>query len=103
VTDVQARSPFNSLGVQGPTDLVQEFDLPVSRYFLTAWQYVPADFVSGCDPTGQFCGSYFILLNTYHDGGPYNRSVQLHADSVTGSFIRDQQVPVSRRLSRTVG
>lgn len=95
VTDVFARTPFNSLMVEGPADLVQAFNLPAGRYLLTAWQYVPADFQSGCDPTSQACGSYLVLLNTYEDGGPYHWSVQLHADSLTGSFIRDQQSPVS--------
>ncbi|MFH1748540.1 MAG: hypothetical protein ABIG44_16015 [Planctomycetota bacterium] len=95
VTDAQARSPFNALTVSAETDLVQEYDLPADRYVFTAWQYVPGDFQSGCDPTGEFCGSFFILLNTYEDGGPYHWSTQLHADSLTGSFIRDQQTPVA--------
>lgn len=95
VTDAQARSPFNALLVAGETDLVQEFDLPADRYVFTAWQYVPGDFQSGCDPTGEFCGSFFILLNSYQDGGPYHWSTQLHADSLTGSFIRDQETPVA--------
>ena len=98
ITDAQARTAFHSLTVEGSTDLVQEFDLPAARYLFTTWQYVPANFQSGCDPTGQYCGSYIILLNTYEDGGPYNWSVQLHADSLTGSFIRDQQAPVSLPL-----
>ncbi|HNQ22963.1 MAG TPA: hypothetical protein PKK06_07710 [Phycisphaerae bacterium] len=98
VADAQARTLFNSLRVEGPTDLIQELDLPAARYVFTTWQYVPADFQSGCDPTGEFCGSYFILLNTYQDGGPYHWSVQLHADSLTGSFIRDQQTPASLPL-----
>jgi hypothetical protein len=98
VTDAQVHSLFNSLEVAGPTDLVQEFDFPLGRYTLTAWQFVPADFESACDPSGLYCGSFLILLNTYQDGGPYNWSVQLHADSLTGSFIRDQEVPAALPL-----
>jgi hypothetical protein len=83
--------------VAGPTDLVRPLsDFVWGRYLLDAWQYVPADFVSGC--TEGNCGSYLILLNTYQDGGPYHWSVQLHADAETHSFIRDQQVPVSAPL-----
>ncbi|MEZ4767473.1 MAG: hypothetical protein R2844_03500 [Caldilineales bacterium] len=36
-----------------------------------AWQYVPTDFI------GQ---SYFILLNTYNDNGPYNWSTEVVFD-----------------------
>lgn len=95
VTDAQAHTAFHSLEVGAATDLVQEIDLPAARYLFTTWQYVPADFQSGCDPTGEHCGSYVILLNTYNDGGPYHWSVQLHADSLTGAFIRDQGIPAS--------
>jgi hypothetical protein len=98
VTDSQAYSPFNSLAVAGPTDLVRPFEgFTSGRHVFTAWEYVPIDFQSYCDPYGH-CGSYLILLNTYNDGGPYNWSVQLHADSVTGTFIRDGQTPVSLPL-----
>ncbi len=95
VTEAQANSLFNSLEVAGPTDLVQPFsDFTAGVWVLGAWQYVPGDFVSHCDPYGH-CGSYLILLNSYNDGGPYNWSVQLHADSVTDSFIRDQDPPLA--------
>ncbi len=90
VTDYAARSAFHALKVAGPTDLVQEFDLALGRYLLTAWQYVPGDFQSGCDPPGLECGSQLIVLNTYEDGGPYHRSIQLRADSLTGTLIRQQ-------------
>jgi hypothetical protein len=98
VVEEPANSLFNSLAVWGPTDLVQEFQGFTSGIWeLTAWMYVPSGFVSGCDPYNN-CGSYLILLNTYHDGGPYNWSVQLHADSVTGSFICDQPTPAHMPL-----
>jgi hypothetical protein len=97
VTDAEKRTPFHSVMVEGAADLVHELDAPAARWMFTTWQYVPADFESGCDASDN-CGSYFILLNTYNDGGPYHWSVQLHADSVTGSFIRDQETPVSMPL-----
>ena len=98
VTDAQAGSPFHALEIAGGADLLQPFaDFNWGRYALTAWQYVPADFVSGCDPYGH-CGSYLVLLNTYADGGPYHWSVQLHADSLTQMLIRDQDQPVAAPL-----
>jgi hypothetical protein len=98
VTELQGHSLFNAVEIGGPADLVQPFDGYISReHVFTAWQYVPGDFQSHCDSWGN-CGSYLLLLNTYHDGGPYHWSVQLHADSITGAFIRDQQVPVSLPL-----
>jgi hypothetical protein len=42
----------------------------------TAWQYIPSGF------TGQ---TYFLLLNTYNDGGPYNWSTQIMFDG--GSML----------------
>ncbi len=52
---------------------------------MSAWQYIPSDFASNGD--GQFAGSYFILLNTYEDGGPHEEghwSVQMQFDSNDG-------------------
>jgi hypothetical protein len=98
VTEAQAYSNFKAADIVDSSDLVHEFaNYTFGQWAFTAWAYVPSDFVSGCDPSGN-CGSYFILLNTYQDGGPYQWSVQLHADSVTQSFIRDQQVPAALPL-----
>ncbi len=98
VTDVEAGSAFQALEVADGTDLVQPLsDFDWGRFAFTAWQYVPSDFQSGCDPSDN-CGSYFILLNTYNDGGPYHWSVQLHADSLTQSFIRDGPSPTAAPL-----
>ena len=85
VTDAQARSPFNALTVSAETDLVQEFDLPADRYVFTAWQYVPGDFQSGGEPP--LTGTYFVMMNTYSDGGPHEESdwsVQMNFDSNDG-------------------
>jgi hypothetical protein len=46
----------------------------------TAWQYIPTGF------TGQ---TYFILLNTYNDGGPYNWSCQVSFNS-TGNVVTSE-------------
>jgi hypothetical protein len=98
VTSAQAYSPPHSVDVNGASDLVQEFSGVTSgRWAITAWQYVPAGFVSGCDGSGN-CGSYFVLLNTYADGGPYHWSAHFHADSITGTFIRDGRTPASLPL-----
>ena len=48
----------------------------------SAWQYIPLEFTSGSGD--EFAGSYFLLLNTYGAGGPYNWSVQLQFDSNDG-------------------
>jgi hypothetical protein len=93
-------SPPHSAEIAGPSDLVHEFTgAEAGRWLFTAWCYVPADFQSGCDPNNN-CGSYFILLNTYNDTGPYHWSVQLHADSITDSYIRDGVNPASLPLIR---
>jgi hypothetical protein len=93
------QSPPQSVNIAGPSDLVHEFvGADEKRWLFTAWSYVPADFQSAC--TGTACGSYFIMLNTYNDGGPHDWSVQLHHDSITDSFIRDGATPVSTPLVR---
>jgi hypothetical protein len=66
----------------------------LGRWTITAWQFVPAGFQSGCDGSGN-CGSYFVLLNTYSDGGPYDWSAHFRADSITGTFIRDGATPAA--------
>ena len=93
VTDAQAHSAPQSLDIALASDLVHEFyGVYWCQWTFTTWMYVPSDFESSCD-TYDNCGSYLILLNTYSDGGPYRWSVQLRADSLTGSFIRDQADP----------
>ena len=84
VSDAQACSPSNSVDIAGDSDLVHEYDgYDSGRWTFTAWQYIPADFAadnqSPFDP-----GTYFLLLNTYNDGGPYNWSVQYVFDSNDG-------------------
>ncbi len=83
VTGDQAHSGSQSVDVSGPTDLVREYcSGDAGAWSYSAWQYIPSDFESaGSD---DFAGTYFVLLNTYHDGGPYNWSVQLGFDSNDG-------------------
>jgi subtilisin-like proprotein convertase family protein len=76
----QAASAPNSVAILGGSDLVHEFNYTSGTVDLIAWQYIPSDF------SGQ---SYFILLNTYSDGGPYNWSDQLMFDSGTGLVTND--------------
>jgi hypothetical protein len=87
VSDAQSRSATQSVDISGSADLVHE--LPrhstSSSLAMSAWQYIPAEFQSGGDD--QFAGSYFILLNTYEDGGPHEEghwSVQMQFDSNDG-------------------
>jgi len=85
VTEALARSAPRSVEIEGDADLVHEFCGATSGVWsFTAWQYVPSDFAS--DGDGQFAGSYFILLNTYQDGGPYHWSVQMGVDSNSGNL-----------------
>jgi hypothetical protein len=94
----EAQSAPNSVAILGASDLVHPYTAASSgRWVLKAWQYVPSDFVSHCDGQGN-CGSYFMLLNTYQDGGPYSWTVQLHADSVTSGFLRDDSPAASLPL-----
>jgi hypothetical protein len=83
VTNTIAQSPPNSLNVADETDIVRPFEGADSgAWSFTAWQYIPSDFASGS--AGNFAGSYFNILNTYNDNGPYDWSVQIQIDSNDG-------------------
>jgi subtilisin family serine protease len=80
-SDVQARSTPNSVAILGASDLTHPYTGYTSGLWTyTAWQYIPTDF-SGV--------TYFILLNTYNDGGPYNWSLEVSIDSSTGLVTND--------------
>ncbi len=86
VTDTPSLSPPHSVDIAGNSDLVHEFSgCDSGKWAFTAWSYVPGDFVSGgSDP---FLGSFFIMLNTYADGGLHENSdwsVQMNFDSNDG-------------------
>lgn len=70
VSDVEARSSPHSVAILGSSDLVHEYSGHTSgQWVYTAWQYIPSSY------TGQ---GYFILLNTYNDGGAKSWSVQVY-------------------------
>jgi hypothetical protein len=74
--DEYALSVPNSVEIAGNSDLIHEYTGYTSgQWTYTAWQYVPEDFVGE---------SYFIMQNTYNDGGPYNWSTQIRFDSALG-------------------
>lgn len=78
-------SAHRSVEIAGDADMVHEFCGATSGVWsFSAWQYIPSDFASG--DNGQFAGSYFVLLNTYQDGGPYHWSVQIGFDSNSGNL-----------------
>lgn len=73
--NLYAHSGRNSVEILGSSDLVHEFDVTGGEWVFTAWQYIP----SGAQGT-----TYFILLNTYADGGPWDWSVQTEYDLTAG-------------------
>jgi len=81
VSNAQSISPGNSVLIDGADDLVHEFTVTGGQHIFTASQYIPSE-GSG--------SSYFILLNTYNDGGPYDWSVQINFDQDTGQLISDK-------------
>ena len=84
VTDDFWWSPMHSADIADDSDLVHEYDGYTSgKWKYTAWQYIPADFASD-NNTPFDPGTYFLLLNKYDDGGPYNWSVQYIFDSNDG-------------------
>jgi uncharacterized repeat protein (TIGR01451 family) len=83
VTDTFSHSAPNSVDINGLSDLVREFTgYDSGSYRITAWQFIPDGFV------GQ---SYYIWLNQYADGGPYNWSVQVQFDSGTATVISEDE------------
>lgn len=81
VSDAQSTSAPNSVDINGGSDLVQVFSGATSgSYTFLSKVYVPGNY------TGT---SYFIMLNQYNDGGPYNWSVQIHFDAATDTAADD--------------
>jgi hypothetical protein len=80
VTDAQAMSLPNSVEIAAASDMVHEYGEAAGSWIFTAWQYIPVGF-SGT--------SYFLLLNTYNDGGPYNWSSQVSFNSTGGVVTND--------------
>jgi MYXO-CTERM domain-containing protein len=97
-SNAQALSAPNSVAITGASDLVHEYTGTSSgQWSYEARQYIPSGF------TGT---TYFILLNTYANGGPYNWSIETQFNGATGvilddfrtenpvSIVRDQWVPL---------
>ncbi len=77
VSSAFSLSAPHSVDIVGASDLVHQFAGYTSgQWVFTAWQYVPSGTTNG--PT------FFILLNTYTDFGPYNWSLQVQMDDTTG-------------------
>ncbi len=82
VTSAFSLSAPHSVDVAGGSDLVHEYvDYTSGQWIYTAWVYVPSGTTNG--------PSYFILLNTYADGGPNNWSTQVFFDAVAGVVQSD--------------
>lgn len=73
-------SPVNSAEIGGNGDLVHEFNATGG-----AWQFTTMQFI----PNGSTGQNFFLLLNEYNDGGPYDWSVQLNYNLDTGQVISD--------------
>ncbi len=80
VSTAYAYSGTNSVEIIGSADLVHEFDQAGGQWEFSAMQYIP-DGTTGT--------TYFLLLNTYNDGGPYDWSVQLAYNLDTGILTSD--------------
>lgn len=85
VSNAQAHTGANSVAIGPAADAVHQFTEynTSGAYDIVAWTYVPANM------TGQ---QYFILLNDYNDGGPYNWSNQILLDAANGQVIADTNV-----------
>jgi hypothetical protein len=81
VDSTESRSSPHSVAVTGNTDLVHEYSgHTAGQWVYSAWQYIPLAY------NGE---GYFILLNTYNDGGAKSWSVQVHFRSSTDRVISD--------------
>lgn len=114
VSSTQSRSSPNAVDISGDADLVHEHVADSGRWTYSVWQYIPADFTSNAsDP---LAGTYFIVLNTYADDGPFEDghwSIQMQFDSNDGMlkvyygngldtvdtpFVTDRWVQIEARI-----
>ncbi len=90
LASVHTRSGAAAVEISGPADLVHELCARHSTssslaMAFSVWQYIPADFTSA--GSGQFAGSYLVIMNSYQDGGEHvegDWSVQMQFDSNDG-------------------
>jgi hypothetical protein len=88
VSDAYALSSPHSAQIVPTSDLVHQFvDYFTGQWVVTAWLYVPDGFVGE---------SYFLLLNTYNHGGPYNWSCQVvfNSDGYVESYPELDTLPL---------
>ncbi len=92
VTNAQSRSAPHSVLIDNTPDddVVQQYvgAYCEGQWVYTIWQYVPSDMVGS---------SFFILLNTYEDGGTKNWSTQVQFDASAGTVVSDfdgEQLPL---------
>lgn len=77
VSDAHAYSGTKSVDIVPSADLVHEFAATGGRWEFSAMQYIPSGTTGVTD---------FILMNTYHDGGPQDWSIQTEFDLATGNI-----------------
>ena len=96
VTNALSSSAPNSIAVAGNSDLINRMGNPTSgSWVLTADQYIPTGFTGAGSPQG----SYFIVLNTYNDNGPYNWSTELRF-TTNGDIIDNYGSPAGQTVGQ---
>jgi RHS repeat-associated protein len=96
VTDQFANSPPNSLQVAGDTDLVHPFiGFTSGQCSMRGAVFVP--------PTHSGGDTYFLMLNTYRDRGPYNWSCQVHFNNDLGLVQSDGLSGIDGELPLVTG
>ena len=81
VTSAFSHTAPHSVDIAGASDLVHEFSgFTSGTWTLSAWTFIPM---------GSTAMSYFIALNTYNDGSPYNWSTQVCFNATLGMVIDD--------------
>ncbi len=81
ISDAWSLSTPHSVRIDGAADLVHEYTEAGGQVQYRAMQYIPS-----ANANGQ---NYFILMNDYNDGGPYDWSVQLQFDMNAGQVFSD--------------
>jgi hypothetical protein len=84
VVDYEFLSTPHSVELIDVEDLVHEFEgIDSGQWTFTTWVYIPGD-IMGI--------AYFIMLNTYSDGGPHHWSTQVAFDPNTGEVISEPEL-----------
>ena len=83
VVDDEFLSTPHSVELVGQEDLVHEFEgIDSGQWTFTTWLYIPSE-IMGI--------AYFIMLNTYSDGGSKHWSTQVAFDPNTGEVISEPE------------